>query len=69
MTSPESLQAESPDINAGVWYLRGAGSGVWDVCDPVSGDARATVSVTGDPVAAAAGTEAVARYLRRRVTP
>lgn len=54
---------DTPDINAGQWYLRGAGDGRWEVCEPVSGDVAATVSVTGDPAAAAAGADAVRRFL------
>lgn len=58
---------DSPDINAGAWYLRGSGAGTWDVCEPVTGDVHARVSVTGDPGAAAAGAEAVARFLLQLV--
>ncbi|MGI9125281.1 MAG: hypothetical protein ACR2JM_11105 [Mycobacterium sp.] len=59
--------SDSPDINAGTWYLRGSGEGSWDVCEPVSGEVRATVAVTGDPAAGAAGAEAVGRYLLQLV--
>ena len=62
-----------PDINAGAWYLRAAGERSWEVCEPVTGEVRAqvmatgnpaaTVTATGDPAAAAAGAEAVARFL------
>lgn len=58
----------APDINAGVWYLRGSGEGCWDVCEPVTGEVRATVAVTGDPEAAAAGADAVRRFLLQSVT-
>lgn len=57
----------TPDINAGAWYLRASGDGAWDVCEPVTGDVHATVTVTGDPAAAAAGAEAIARYLLQLV--
>jgi len=58
---------DSPDINAGSWYLRGSGDGSWDVCEPVTGEVRATIAVTGDAEAAAAGAEAVGRYLLQLV--
>lgn len=58
---------DSPDINAGAWYLRATGEGSWEVCEPVTGDVRATVTTTGDPAAAAAGAEAVARFLLQLV--
>ena len=54
---------DSPDINAGAWYLRGCGDGGWDVCEPVTGEVRATIAVTGDPAAA----EAVRRFLLQLV--
>ena len=64
---------DSPDINAGAWYLRAAGERSWEVCEPVTGEVRAqvmatgnpaaTVTATGDSAAAAAGAEAVARFL------
>ena len=57
----------SPDINAGAWYLQATGEGSWDVCEPVTGEVRATVTATGNPVAAAAGAEAVARFLLQLV--
>ena len=61
-----------PDINAGLWYLRGRHDFAWDVCEPVTGDIRAEVTVDpeslelmsrGDPAAAVAGAEAVRRFL------
>ena len=58
---------DSPDINAGAWYLRAAGDGRWDICEPVTGDVHATIAVTGDPAAAAAGAEAVRRFLLQLV--
>lgn len=61
------MSPDSPDINAGAWYLRASGDGTWDVCEPVTGQPWATVSVTGDPGAAAAGAEAVRRYLLQLV--
>ncbi len=64
--SPDS--PDSPDINAGSWYLRGSGDGSWDVCEPVTGEVRATIAVTGDAEPAAAGAEAVGRYLLQLVT-
>lgn len=57
----------TPDINAGAWYLRASGDNTWDVCEPVSGRAHATITVTGDPAAAAAGAEAVSRFLLQLV--
>ena len=57
----------TPDINAGAWYLKAAGERAWEVCEPVTGDVRATVTATGDPAAAAAGAEAVARFLLQLV--
>ena len=53
----------TPDINAGAWYLQGVGDREWDVCEPVTGNAVARITATGDPAAAAAGADAVARYL------
>ena len=68
---------DSPDINAGAWYLRAVGGGSWEVCEPVTGEVRAqvmatgnpaaTVTATGDPAAAAAGADAVARFLLQLV--
>lgn len=66
-TADAADMPDSPDINAGVWYLRGAGVGAWEVCEPVSGDVHATVRVTGDPAAAAAGAAAVQRFLLQLV--
>ena len=57
----------TPDINAGAWYLRASGEGSWDVCEPITGEVHATVSVTGDPAAAAAGADAVRRFLLQLV--
>jgi hypothetical protein len=57
----------SPDINAGGWYLRATGEGCWDVCEPVSGEVRATVAVTGQTDAAAAGAVAVGKFLLQLV--
>ena len=42
---------DSPDINAGAWYLRAAGERSWEVCEPVTGEVRAQVMATGDPAA------------------
>ena len=62
------------DINAGAWYLRAVGDQTWEVCEPVTGEARARVRVdpvTGVPAgegeeqAAGAGAEAVRRFLDR----
>ena len=62
-----------PDINAGAWYLRGRLDGSWDVCEPTTGAVHAEVIVDpdtcevtarGDEQAAAAGAEAVRRFLR-----
>ncbi len=61
------MSPADPDINAGNWYLRASGSGAWDVCEPVSGEVRARVTVTGDTAAAGAGAEAVGRYLLQLV--
>jgi len=61
-----------PDINAGLWYLRGRHDNAWDVCEPVTGEVRAEVTVDqetleltsrGDADAAVAGAEAVRRFL------
>ena len=67
----------TPDINAGAWYLRAAGDRLWDVCEPVTGevlaqvmatgDPTAEVMATGDPAAAAAGADAVSRFLLQLV--
>lgn len=57
----------APDINAGAWYLRGAGEREWEVCEPVTGAVTARISATGDPAAAAAGAAAIARYLLQLV--
>lgn len=41
------------EINAGAWYLRGVRSDAcyrWDVCEPISGDVVAVVTL--DPVTA-----------------
>lgn len=59
---------DTPDINAGAWYLRSSGAGAWQVCEPITGSVRATVSVSGEPAAAAAGAEAVRRFLLQLVT-
>ncbi len=61
------MSPDSPDINAGAWYLRASGAGSWDVCEPVTGDVHASIAVSGDPAAAAAGAEAVCRYLLQLV--
>lgn len=62
-----------PDINAGAWYLRGRLDGSWDVCEPTTGALLAEVIVDpdthevtarGDGQAAAAGADAVERFLR-----
>ena len=61
-----------PDINAGAWYLRGRLDGSWDVCEPTTGEVLAEViadpdthevTARGEAQAAAAGTEAVERFL------
>lgn len=61
-----------PDINAGAWYLRARLDGSWDVCEPTTGEAFAEVAADpdsgevttrGDGEAAAAGAEAVRRFL------
>ncbi len=65
-----------PDINAGVWYLRGRPDGGWDVCEPTTGEVVAEVvadpdtrqvSARGEVGAAAAGAEAVGRFLLQLV--
>ncbi len=58
---------DTPDINAGAWYLRAVGERRWDICEPVTGDVHATIAVTGDPQAGAAGAEAVRRFLLQLV--
>jgi hypothetical protein len=57
----------TPDINAGAWYLQAVGERAWAVCEPTTGAVVATVSATGDPAAAAAGAEAVRRFLLQLV--
>ena len=61
-----------PDINAGSWYLRARPDGAWDVCEPTTGEPFAEVmgdpengdvTARGDAAAAAAGAEAVRRFL------
>lgn len=54
---------ECPDINAGAWYLRAVGDRTWEVCEPTTGEVHARVSATGDASAAAAGADAVRRFL------
>lgn len=61
------MSPDSPDINAGTWYLRATGDGTWDVCEPVTGEVRATIAVTGEADAAAAGADAVGRYLMQLI--
>ena len=53
----------TPDINAGQWYLQAVGEREWDVCEPTTGAVVAQVRASGDVAAAAAGADAVARYL------
>lgn len=53
----------TPDINAGAWYLQAVGEREWNVCEPVSGEVKARITASGDAAAAAAGANAVARYL------
>ena len=53
----------TPDINAGAWYLQAVGERKWNVCEPVSGEVKARITASGDAAAAAAGADAVARYL------
>ena len=45
----------TPDINAGAWYLQAVGEREWNVCEPVSGEVKATITASGDAAAAAAG--------------
>lgn len=65
-----------PDINAGAWYLRARLDGSWDVCEPATGERFAEVTADpdsgevhaiGDGNAAAAGAEAVRRFLLQLV--
>ena len=65
-----------PDINAGAWYLRARPDGSWDVCEPTTGEPFAEVTADpesgevttrGDDDAAAAGAEAVRRFLLQLV--
>ena len=66
----------TPDINAGLWYLRGRDDHAWDVCEPITGEVLADIAVDpqtheltarGDAAAAAAGTDAVRRFLAQLV--
>ena len=57
----------TPDINAGQWYLQAVGDREWDVCEPATGAVVAQVRASGDTAAAAAGADAVARYLLQLV--
>ena len=49
---PTKLALVDPvEINAGAWYLRGARSDTgyrWDVCEPISGDVVAEVTLDPD---------------------
>ena len=65
-----------PDINAGAWYLRARLDTSWDICEPATGQPFAQVSADpatgevatrGDADAAAAGAEAVRRFLLQLV--
>lgn len=65
-----------PDINAGTWYLRARLDGSWDVCEPTTGEPYAEVTADpdsgevttrGDAGAAAAGADAVGRFLLQLV--
>ncbi len=65
-----------PDINAGAWYLRGRLDGAWDVCEPTTGEVLAEViadpetnevSALGASAPAAAGADAVRRFLLQLV--
>jgi len=62
----------TPDINAGLWYLRGRHDQAWDVCEPTTGKVVAEVAADpetheltarGDASACTAGIDAVRRYL------
>jgi hypothetical protein len=66
---------EPVEINAGAWYLRGVSRDAgyaWEVCEPITGDAVATVtldpdtatvaSVGGNADAIAVAEEAVRRF-------
>jgi hypothetical protein len=66
-----------PDINAGAWYLQARPDGSWDVCEPTTGEKFAEVTADpdsrevtsrGDADAAAAGAEAVRRFLLQLVS-
>ena len=65
-----------PDINAGAWYLRGRHDFAWDVCEPVTGEVLAEITVDpenhelaarGDAAACEAGMAAVRRFLLQLV--
>lgn len=67
---------DTPDINAGAWYLRGRLDGSWDVCEPTTGEVFAEVAAdpssgevfaNGDSTAAEAGADAVRRFLQQLV--
>lgn len=71
------IDVSTPDINAGAWYLRGRHDCGWDVCEPTTGEVVAEViadpetrevSAQGDVQAAAAGEEAVKRFLLQLVS-
>lgn len=66
----------TPDINAGLWYLRGRDDDAWDVCEPITGEVLAEIAVDpqnheltarGDDAACAAGSDAVRRFLAQLV--
>lgn len=66
----------TPDINAGLWYLRGRDDHAWDVCEPITGEVLAEIAVDpqtheltarGDAAACAAGSDAVRRFLAQLV--
>jgi hypothetical protein len=66
----------TPDINAGLWYLRGRDDYAWDVCEPITGEVLAEIAVDpqdheltarGDAAACAAGSDAVRRFLAQLI--
>ncbi len=58
------------EINAGAWYLRGVRAGAcyrWDVCEPVTGEVVAEVTLDPDSATmSSAGADAAATEVARQ---